>query len=226
MSVQASDQISVRSTDDHVEVVGLAEEDVERAITLYRAVAQEQTDARAALASHVTETMLRGGIDLVPAASQRQIQRSADLRRRLLAEQGAETYASLAAMRDNQESSVRTWVSRERRRHELFTVEVEGRTIIPRVQLTPGGEVDPLIAELLRPLLRSGEDSWSVWAWLTSPTGLLSGDVPAEVARTGTGIRRAHTAAVRHAAEVAGAGSVAHRAHHAAEVRAAREPSA
>jgi hypothetical protein len=200
MTAHVPDRIGVRATEDHVEVVGLSKEDVEYAISLFQAVAQEQTEARSALASHVNQAMLHEGIELIPAASQRQVQRSAALKKRLIEDQGFETYASLAEIRDTRESSVRTWVSRLRRRSDLFTVEFQGHTLIPKLQLTDSGDVNPVVAELVRPLAGAGLDSWSLWAWLTNPTGLLSGEIPAEVA-VGN-ITRATKAANRYAAEL------------------------
>lgn len=200
MSAFLPERVSVHSTDGHVEVSGLDQQEVEFAISLYRAVSTEQVGARAALASHVNRAMLEEGIPLVPAASQKQVQRSAELRRRLLEEHGAESYATLAQLRGSRESSARTWVSRARGAGGLLTVELQGRTLIPTVQLTDSGEARPQILEILRPLLRSGADGWSLWAWLTSPTGLLSGEIPAEVAEANT--HRAYRAAERYATEL------------------------
>lgn len=193
MSQQAPDSITVRNQSDYVEVRGLNEQDVKNAISLYQAVPGERVKARSALAAYVNQAMIEADIPLISHASQRQLQRSTDLRKRLLQEHGTETYASLAELRAAQQSSIRTWVSRERRRNELFTVSFKAQTLIPSVQLTETGEVDPLIAEIVRPLLEAGLESWSLWAWLTSPSGLLSGEVPADVAATN--IKRAHKAA-------------------------------
>jgi hypothetical protein len=92
------------------------------------------------------------------------------------------------------------WVSRRREKGELFTVELQGRTLIPSVQLTADGGLDAAIAQLSRTLLEAGLGSWELWTWLTSPTGRLSGDVPAQVVRTNA--RRANAAAARHADEL------------------------
>lgn len=200
MTDQAPERVHVSNASGKVEVSGLSEDDVKNAISLYRAVTNERVRAREALAAHVNQAMVEAGISLVSDASQRQLQRSAALRKRLLKENGAATYASLAGLREDKESSVRTWVSRERRRNELFTVKLKGQTLIPSVQLTETGKLNPLIAELVRPLLQAGLDSWSLWAWLTSPAGLLSGEIPAEVAATN--MKRAHTAATRYAVEL------------------------
>lgn len=207
MTTQIPEGIHVRAHHGHVEVTGLNKQDVEYAIQLSRAVIQERIQARTALASQAKQAILEENLDLVSHASQRQIIRSATLRKQLVHEQGAETYSTLALLRDSQESSVRTWVSRSRNRHELFTVDLQGITLIPRVQLTETGSINPLIAELVRPLKSAGLDGWSLWAWLTSPTGLLSGDTPANVASTNIG--RAARAATRYATDLRQAQEIA-----------------
>lgn len=200
MPTTPPDPVTVRAGDDHVEVTGLSEQDVEYAISLYQAVPAEQLRARDSLAAHVNQAMLEKRIPLIPAGSQRQVQRNAELRQELLETHGAETYASLAELRGMQESSVRTWVARARHADTLFTVELAGRTLIPRVQLSDSGDLRPVITELTRPLLRVGLDGWSLWAWLVAPTGRLSGGLPAEVATTN--MDRAHRAVLRYAAEL------------------------
>lgn len=200
MTTHIPEGVSVQASGDHVEVVGLDKEAVEYALSLAEAVAREQIQARDALSTRVNQVMIDAGVPLVSQATQRQIQRSADLRKRLLDDERGETYASLAERRGGKESSARTWVSRQRKRHELFTVEAQGITVIPTVQLTAEGGVKPAIAPLVRELAEAGLDGWSLWAWLTSPTGLLSGDVPAAVAAHDPA--RAHRAAKRYAAEL------------------------
>ncbi|EMQ99840.1 hypothetical protein [Paeniglutamicibacter gangotriensis] len=200
MTAQVPDRVNVQTNNGRVEVIGLNEQDVSYALSLYHAVGNERVQARAALASYVHEAMIEESIPLVSQASQRQVQRSAALRQQLVQENGAETYASLAEFRGTMESSIRTWVSRLRKRREIFTVEARGLVLVPSVQLTDSRDVNPLISELVRPLLYAGLDGWSLWAWLTNPTGLLSGEVPAEVARSN--MKRAHKAAERYAAEL------------------------
>lgn len=200
MPTRKSSQINVRSADGHVEVVGLNKEDVEYAICLYQEIGNERLRARTALASYINQAVFASGIELVPAASQRQIQRSASLFKQLIEDQGAETYASLSELRGTQESSVRTWVSRARKQHEMFTVELQGQTLVPQVQLTDTGNINPLIVDLVRPLILAKLDGWSIWSWLTSPSGFLSGDIPALVSRTNA--KRANRAAERYAAEI------------------------
>ncbi|MFI8414323.1 hypothetical protein ACIGB6_17840 [Paeniglutamicibacter gangotriensis] len=193
-------RINVRTVNGQVEVVGLNEYEVSSAISLYRAVENVRVQARATLASYVNEAMMEENILLVSAASQRQLQRSAALRQRLVQENGAETYASLAKLRGTTESSIRDWVSRLGRVGELFTVESRGLVLVPSVQLTDSRNVNPLISGLVHPILDAGADGWSLWAWLTRPTGFLGGEVPSEVA--GNDFGRAHKAALRYASEL------------------------
>lgn len=198
MTATEPGHIHVRSADGVVEVEGLTQSEVEFALELASGVQDEQLRARAALSATVQRAMLSRDVPLVSRASQRQIQRDAEVRRRLLEDEGAETYSSLATLRGTSESSARTWVARARKAQELFTVEVNGRTFIPAVLLTPEGKIDAEVAELCRPLIAAGLGGWQLWSWLTSPNGLLSGEVPARLAHTD--MHRAHRAAVRFAA--------------------------
>lgn len=199
MSTPVPDDYEVRDAADHLEVTGLSAVELRLAIQLYRAVESSQAESRSALYSR-SLAMLEADIPLNPRSAQRQIQRGTALRAELLENSGYETYESLAASRQTLQSSVRTWVSRLRERGDLFTVKFKGTTLIPAVQLTDSGDLDEAVADMVRPLLASGLDSWSLWSWLRNPTGLLSSDVPVDVARQNPG--RARKAAEREAAEV------------------------
>lgn len=60
-------------------------------------------------------------------------------------------------------------------------MEVKGKTLVPAIQLFADGQLDELVSEhLVKPLLSTGMEPWSLWSWLTSPTGLLNGEFPAE----------------------------------------------
>lgn len=200
ISNEANHPYEVRAVQDHVEVIGLSLNDVEEALQLAQQVSAARLELRRSFEGQINRILLERAGDLLPSASQRQIQRTADLRQSLLAENGAETYKSLATLRDTKPSSVRTWVSRARERGELFTINLQGTTLIPRVQLTEDGNLHPAITPLVRTLLSADLDAWSLWAWLTSPTGLLSGDIPAEIAPVKPS--RAQKAADRYAAEL------------------------
>lgn len=200
MSAQVPEQIRLHEAGGHVEVEGLSLEEVRSAIALSRSVGVERLRARGNLSAIVHRAMLDAHVPLISAATQRQVQRSAALREELLVAQGYESHVSLAEKRQQGASSVRTWVSRLRERGSLFTVKVNGQTLIPAVQLTPDGRLDEDVASLVRPLVTAGLEGWSVWAWLVNPTGRLSGEVPSEVA--GTHPQRALKAAERYAAEI------------------------
>ena len=200
MSTSKPSQFNVRSADGHVEVTGLSKNDVEFAIFLYQELGNERLRARKALASYVNRAVLSDGINIASTASQRQTRRSIVLREKLVQDQGALTYLSFCTLRKTQEGSARAWVSRARKQHELFTVGLHGKTLIPNVQLTDSGNINPLISDLVQPLLLAGLDAWSIWAWLTNPSGYLSGEIPALVSKTDA--IRANKAAARYAAAI------------------------
>lgn len=165
-----------------VVVDGVSVGDVEEALRLADRVAEVRRSARDSFEDFVNSSLLEANEDLVPSASQRQVQRTAALRQKLLTEHGAETHETLAQIRDSQPSSVRAWVTRAREQGELLTVKFKGRVLIPKVQLDKDGNLDPAVSALVRPLLEADLDGWSLWTWLTHPTGHLSGEIPAELA--------------------------------------------
>ena len=200
MTGNTPDRFEVRETTNHVAVFGLSAEEVQSAIHLYRAVDDSKLHARAVLEEYLNQALLASGTELLSTATQRQVQRTAALRQRLMNDSGYETYESLAILRDSQVSSVRTWVARARERGDLFTVMVKGTTLIPKTQLTTDGQLNAPVTTLVRPLIASGLDEWSIWAWLATSTGLLSGEVPVEVVAQEP--ERAVRAAERYAAEI------------------------
>ena len=129
-----------------------------------------------------------------------QVEMTADLRRSLLADHGAVSYKAFAQLCGSRTSAVRAWVVRVSGRGYLFTVEDNGRILIPRVQLDTNGNLNEHVAALVQPLFHAGLDSWSLWAWLTSPTGRLNGEIPAEVAKEDPA--RARKAAALYAADI------------------------
>jgi hypothetical protein len=165
-----------------VVVEGVSVGDVEDALRLAQRVSEVRHKARESFENFVNSSLLESNEELVPSASQRQVQRTAALRQKLLTEFGAETHETLAQIRDSQPSSVRAWVTRAREQGELFTVKFKGRVLIPKVQLDDEGKLDPAISALVRPLMETDLDGWSIWTWLTHPTGHLSGKIPAELA--------------------------------------------
>lgn len=162
---------------------GLGADEIQRAID-YLASLQ---DLRPAMRTHhraQVEAALLSNVKLISDATQKQAARSAGVRLRLLEEEGFETFESLAQIRRITESSARTWVSRQRKASLLFTVEYDNKVLIPKFQLTEEGKLDDAVSTLVtKPLLEAGVDPWTLWAWSTRPTGLLSDQVPTEVAR-------------------------------------------
>ncbi|WP_166827683.1 hypothetical protein [Brevibacterium limosum] len=172
-----------KSPADGVDFEGLSRLDIEKAIKNYRRHQKLQVAERSALRERVDRAYVEDA-HIVSEATQKQAVRSAKIRMRLLEDEGAETYASLAALRGREQSAARAWVARLRKQNRLFTVEAQGLVLVPRVQLTEVGNLDKEVSEILvKPLLDAGEHPWAVWAWITHTTGLLSGRVPAELVK-------------------------------------------
>jgi len=94
-------------------------------------------------------------------------------------------YETLQKVRgDKGESTTRTWVARRRETNQLFAVSHTGGTLIPAFQLDERGEPRTELQPILAALRNAGIDGWALWTWLTSPTSLLSGEIPEEVARS------------------------------------------
>lgn len=104
------------------------------------------------------------------------------LRQRLLVS-GYITNSQIAVLRGVLLGSARTFVSRERRKHRPFTVKHGRQVVVPLVLLNDHGRLTTVTqaVEILRPL---GLDGWELWAWLESPSGWLSGEVPTTVFTT------------------------------------------
>lgn len=183
-----------------INVEGLSPIEVESALDLYRTIVKEQLQERSSLSNRLAHAYLSRTVQLVPEATQRQARRNVAFRARLMEEEGAETYASLAILRGSSQSTARTWVARHREKLNMFTVEVEGKTLIPKVQLTERGKLKSGVAALVTPLMKAGIGSWGLWSWLTAPTGLLSDEIPAVIAATSP--ERAMTAAELYAEDL------------------------
>ncbi|MDN6534084.1 MAG: hypothetical protein L0K63_07425, partial [Yaniella sp.] len=84
MTANTPDRIEIRDGADHVEVVGLSAQDVQRAIELYRAVDDSKLQARAALEDYLNQALLSQDTELLSTPTQRQVQRTAALRQRLM----------------------------------------------------------------------------------------------------------------------------------------------
>ena len=163
---------------------GLTHAEAQDVINAYAKHVQLRIQARAELRTTVDRAYVND-LPLISEATQKQAIRTADARVRLIEGEGATTYKTLAELRGTRESGARSWVNRLRRDNLLFTVEVKGKTLIPSVQLSADGQLNELVSEqLVKPLLAAGMEPWSLWSWLTSPTGLLSGEIPADAIAT------------------------------------------
>lgn len=195
---------------DRVEVVGRSGQEVVEALALYDAARRRQQQVAGELVDHLLVAMTASSMDALPASRARAAQRLAAHRTQLLEGHGAVSYEGLARLRRAKESAVRTWVSRELAR--LVVVKEGRRTLLPAVQFDDAGGLRAEVAALVAPLRQAGLDGWQLWSWLVTPTSLLSGGVPAEVAVEAP--ERARRAAERYAAEVARRAGVAAAAGH------------
>lgn len=204
MAAQVPERVEITEESGHIEVTGISKARVQEAIRLLGAVDMVRVVARSNLASTVNQAMLSANMPVVPKTTQRQIQRSAALNEELLS-LGYETHESLALKKQGPPSSARTWVSRLRKDHRLFTVKLGGQTLVPAVQLDEDGNLREDVSALVQSLSKAGLNGWSLWAWLCNPTGLLSGKIPSEVVAVDR--KRAQKAADRYGAEIRSAQS-------------------
>ncbi|WP_199256241.1 hypothetical protein [Mycolicibacterium mengxianglii] len=186
---------------DHLEVRGVSRRDVEEALELIGKVRVLQADHASATRADLTRALMAGNVSLTPPATLAQARRLAGHRDALLATP-VYTHDTLRALRgDTKTSSTRTWLTRRRDNHEVFTITHNGRTLIPAFQLDEQGRPRPELQPILEALSEAGITGWSLWTWLTSPTALLSGEVPEQLARRAPA--RVHRAARRFAATTA-----------------------
>nr|WP_300145163.1 hypothetical protein [Propionicimonas sp.] len=166
----------------------------------YRHLAGERSQlARDALLRELTAALP----DSVSPASLRQATREAAHRQHLL-QTPTYTYEDLRLLRgDTSVQATRTAVSRMVAKRALFTVPVANRrVVVPAFLLNDEGRPRPELAPVLAPLMDAGAGPWQIWTWLTSPTGLLSGGVPAALAVDAEEAPRAAAAARRFAASL------------------------
>lgn len=129
-----------------------------------------------------------------------QPQRTDDFHTWLCEVEGYETFSSLSTRRDISQEDAKTWVEDQVKAGKLFTVSHLDGVLIPQVLFTERGTINAPVSELAYALRHANIGAWHTWAWLVSPSGLLSGDIPAEVVQKNQA--RAFTAAQRHIAEV------------------------
>lgn len=167
----------------HLEVRGASRRDVEEALELISEVRVLQADHVAATRTDLLRVLMARNVTLTPPATLAQAQRLATHRDALLATP-VFTHETLRALRgDAKASSTRAWLARRRDNHEVFTVTHNGRTLIPAFQLDELGQPRPELQPVLEALSGAGITGWPRWTWLTSPTALLSGEIPEQLAR-------------------------------------------
>lgn len=101
----------------------------------------------------------------------------------LLLQLGYYTVAELAVLRGEDEAVTAAWLGDQRAQRRIFLIGAEPRTVVPAVLLDADGGTDERVCSLVRHLLTADLSSWEIWNWLCTPTGLLSGDIPAESVR-------------------------------------------
>lgn len=182
-----SSPFEVAERSDHVEVRGVSGRDVTEALKLRDRVRAVQADHAAATRADLLQTLMTQNVSLIPPTTLAQAQRLATHRDALLATTVL-THESLRKLRgDAGGSTTRTWLSRRRKAHAVFTVAHNGKTLIPAFQLGDHGEPRAELRPILSTLIEAGVEGWPLWTWLTTPTSFLSGDVPERVARTAPG---------------------------------------
>lgn len=185
----------------HLEVRGVSRRDVEEALELIGHVRVLQAGHAEAGRADLLRVLMASNVALTPPATVAQAQRLAGHRDALLATP-AFTHDTLRALRgDATASSTRTWLTRRRDNHEVFTLTHQGRTVIPAFQLDELGGARPELQPILTALAKADIGGWPLWTWLTSPTALLSGEIPERLARRAPA--RVLRAAQRFAADTA-----------------------
>jgi hypothetical protein len=170
-------------------------EALEQLVELIRTLQAENVEA---IRDDLLKVLMSREVSLTPPATVTQVRQLATHRDALLVTP-VFTYETLSELRgDKAESTTRTWLARKRDAHALFTVNHNGRTLVPAFQFDGGGEARSELQPILSVLSDGGIHGWSLWTWLTKPTSFLSGGVPEEVARTDA--ERALHAAQRFAA--------------------------
>jgi hypothetical protein len=184
MPAADTSQYDIAEHRDHVEVRGVSRRHLTEALTLLEKVRAVQADHAAATRGDLVHALMVQNVSLTLPATLAQAQRLATRRAALLATPVL-THESLRELRgDARVSSTRTWVTRRRDAHALFTVTHNGRTLIPAFQLDDHGDPRAELQPILSTLVEAGVQGWSLWTWLTTRTSFLSGGIPEQLART------------------------------------------
>jgi hypothetical protein len=169
---------------DHLEIRGVSRDELAEALELVEPIRNLRAEHVEAVRGDLLQVLMSRYVSLIPPATVTQVQQLATHRAALLATPVL-THETLSELRgDKTVSSTRTWLARRRDVHGLFTVNYNGRTLIPAFQLDERGEPRAELQPILSALDEGGVRGWSLWTWLTRPTSFLSGGVPEEIART------------------------------------------
>lgn len=180
MSPSRSDYVVEPVGKDRYRVRGVSAEQMERALALLSEVEALQGELADLKRGELVAAMMATGESLVVEATVDQARRQADLRHKLLSK-GYHTYDTLRELRgDSTVEVTRTWVSRQRKRNLLFTVDVQGRVILPAFQFTETGSPREELASVLASLSGRGLSGWQTWAWFYAANTRLDGRVPVE----------------------------------------------
>lgn len=183
---------AVEEREGQVLVRGVSGRVVKAALETFDQLHEIRAETAAGARGDLIQALMASGVPLVPPASVAQAQRVA-IRRDALLATPVYTYETLAQARGGAApSSVRTWVHRNRADHAIFTVTMrDGTKILPAFQFDEHAEPAPRPRPELKPILEvlveAGVKEWALWIWLTTPTSLLSGEVPERLARSNPG---------------------------------------
>jgi hypothetical protein len=163
--------------------MGVTESEVRN--VLYRIVRAGRTQERRAPQARAQLGRALGpsiaDLDPVAQATVQQARRLAGLRTALLGD-GAFSTTAIAEARGMSPSATRTWLSRQRKAHRLFTVNHDGETLVPAFLLDEMMEPREGLRHAIGALRGAGEDGWALWAWFATPSPWLGGQVPSVLA--------------------------------------------
>lgn len=162
-------------------IPGLSQDKLRTAITLLEAAETIQAEEAAKSRGEILRLMIVSGMDPVPQTTLLQAMRLARHRERLLASEAFTTDALRKIRGDSSGEATRTWISRKRREGVIFTVEHEGRVLIPAFELAPDGTPHPGLRPALKILVHAGLGGWELWTWFTEHTPWLSGRAPKDM---------------------------------------------
>lgn len=138
---------------------------------------QAAVDVILGLAAAVEAAADVEGLDV----SLRQATRRQALRERLL--EDALTPADIAARQGVGLPAAERWMADEAAAQRLVVVSTVDGLRVPSMLIDDEGRLRPGFEQVLRPLRILS--AWATWTWLATPTGWLSGSIPAELIAAG-----------------------------------------